>query len=312
MALRAGGEVKAALADGASVFYRGSLDWRASEMNEQPADDKSKHPKPLAAPEPWNLVAQGYDEVTRPFLAKFSEYALTELSLHSDAAFLDVACGPGTATLLAAPRVGSVVAIDFAEDMLQLCRANVARTGLTNVSVQKGEGQALPLTDDSFDGAVSMFGLMFFPDRKRGMRELVRVLRPGGVAAVSSWAPVIESPAMMALFDAFRAIDPTQPTPQADVASLENPAVFLEEMRDAGFVEVRIESVERTMEFESPEAYWDAMARGAVPLVLLRQKIGFEEFERRAQIARVHLRTSLGSQRQLMSKAFVAFGRKPV
>jgi ubiquinone/menaquinone biosynthesis C-methylase UbiE len=266
-----------------------------------------KAPNPLSEPGPWNLVSQGYEEVTRAFLAKYSAWGIERLDLSDKQRVLDVACGPGTSTLLVAPTVLHVDAIDFSEDMLHIARDNAARAGLTNVTFQYADGQALPFADASYDRALSMFGLMFFPDRTRGMRELRRVLHPGGRALVSSWAPVSASPAMMAMFGALRAIDPTRPAPETDITSLENPAVFRAELEAAGFEHVSVEAVPQAMEFESPESFWDQMVRGSAPLVMLRNRVGEAEFTRRSQVAYEFLRSHLGSTRTLESTAYLAF-----
>jgi ubiquinone/menaquinone biosynthesis C-methylase UbiE len=70
------------------------------------------------------------------------------------------------------------------------------RRGIANIKTCLMDGQALEFGDNTFDFAYSIFGLMFFPDRLKGFREMHRTLRPGGRAAVTSWAPVEESPLM--------------------------------------------------------------------------------------------------------------------
>jgi ubiquinone/menaquinone biosynthesis C-methylase UbiE len=267
----------------------------------------NRPPSPLAEPGPWNLVSQGYEEVTRAFLEKYSAYGIERLALEREHRVVDVACGPGTSTLLIAPWVGHVDAIDFSEEMLNIARENATRAGLTNVRFENADGQALPLLSGSYDRAVSMFGLMFFPDRKLGMRELRRVLRSGGRALISSWAPVSESPAMTVLFGALRAIDPSRAAPETDVASLENPDVLRAELEEAGFQQVSIEAVPQAMDFNSPESFWDDMVRGAAPLALLRNQIGESEFARRTKIAHEFLRQHLGTVRSLESTAYLAF-----
>jgi len=224
---------------------------------------------------------------------------------------VDVACGPGTTTLLLAPQVKRIACVDFAEGMLAQLNRNLTEAGITNVECHHADGQHLPFDDGSFDLGVSMFGLMFFKDRRRGFRELHRVLRPGGQVLVSSWAPLALSPAMQVLFRALAAADPSRPEPQADITSLENPEVFERELRDAGFSEVKVEAVEHFLEVQSADEFWQELVRGAAPMALLRQKLGEPEWARQEAIALDYLRKELAEvPTRLGSMAYLAVGRR--
>ena len=115
---------------------------------------------------------------------------------------LDVACGTGALTLAVADRVGpdgSVVGLDVNPQMLV-----VARRKPTAIEWLEGPAEALPLPDHDFDAVVSQFGLMFFDDRAGALREMMRVLRPGGRLAVAVCDAVEKSPgytAFAALLD---------------------------------------------------------------------------------------------------------------
>jgi SAM-dependent methyltransferase len=110
---------------------------------------------------------------------------------------LDVACGTGALTLAVAERVGpqgSVVGLDASPDML-----TVARRSPHQIEWIEGFAEALPFTDGSFDRVVSQFGLMFFKDPTQALREMTRVLRPGGTLAVAVCDAVDRSPGYDAL-----------------------------------------------------------------------------------------------------------------
>jgi SAM-dependent methyltransferase len=112
---------------------------------------------------------------------------------------LDVACGTGVLAAEAAGRAGptgSVTGLDLSPEML----AVAARLHPT-VRWQQGSGDALPFPDQSFDAVVSQFGLMFFPDQVAGLREMWRVLVPGGRLAVAVWASLADTPAYAAETD---------------------------------------------------------------------------------------------------------------
>lgn len=266
---------------------------------------------PLASPEPWSLVAEGYQETTRLFLESYSLSGLEMVSYDVDTEVVDVACGPGTTTLLLAPQVKRIACVDFAEGMLAQLNRNLTEAGITNVECHHADGQHLPFDDGRFALGVSMFGLMFFKDRRRGFRELHRVLRPGGQVLVSSWAPLALSPAMQVLFRALAAADPSRPEPQADITSLENPEVFERELRDAGFSEVKVDAVEHAMEVHSAEEFWQELVRGAAPMALLRQKLGEPEWARQEEIALDYLRGELTElPTRLGATAYLAVGKR--
>ena len=137
--------------------------------------------------------AQVYEDVFVPAL--FEQWA----SVISDVAgilpgqrVLDVACGTGVLAHAAAGRVGRqgvVIGLDPNEEMLAVARARSSR-----IEWQNGRAESLPHAPASFDRVVSQFGLMFFDDRAAGLREMMRVLRPGGRLVVAVWDAVDHSP----------------------------------------------------------------------------------------------------------------------
>lgn len=110
---------------------------------------------------------------------------------------LDVACGTGVLARAAAQRVGTdgeVTGLDASADMLAVARRLDPSIGWIH-----GRAEALPLADGSVDAVVSQFGLMFFDDRVAALREMQRVLQPGGRLAVAVCDAVERSPGYGAL-----------------------------------------------------------------------------------------------------------------
>jgi len=103
---------------------------------------------------------------------------------------LDVATGTGDLALELADRVspgGEIVATDFAERMLELARAKVASRSLgpaTQVLVRPANALSLPFGDGEFDAVTVAFGARNFSDLEQGLREMTRVVRPGGRVVV--------------------------------------------------------------------------------------------------------------------------------
>jgi arsenite methyltransferase len=111
---------------------------------------------------------------------------------------LDLGCGAGTDSLVAAQMVGPegrVVGIDMTAEMVAKAQSSARAMGMTNVEFVEGEAERLPFADESFDVAVSNGVIDLIPDKDRVFGELHRVLRPGGrlqLADVTIQRPVSE------------------------------------------------------------------------------------------------------------------------
>ena len=117
--------------------------------------------------------------------------------LQSGDRVLDVACGTGVVTRVAAEKVGergAVVAADLNPGMLALAGSLPAPRGAT-VEWRQADAGALPFADQAFDVVLCQLGLQFFTDRAIALREMYRVLRPGGDVVVMVWRPIERSPA---------------------------------------------------------------------------------------------------------------------
>lgn len=106
---------------------------------------------------------------------------------------LDVGCGTGILAREIASRIGSVgrvVGIDPSPGMLA-----IARQLAPAVEWREGVAESLPFPEESFEAVVSQFALMFFTDRRQALREMLRVLTPGGLLAVAVWDSLDNMPA---------------------------------------------------------------------------------------------------------------------
>ncbi|KUH99838.1 hypothetical protein AU190_10090 [Mycolicibacterium acapulense] len=100
---------------------------------------------------------------------------------------VDIACGTGVVTRLAAERVGhtgKVVGVDLSSEMLEVASATSAPSGAV-IEWREGSAEALPIVDESYDLALCQLGLMFFPNRAAAVSEMWRVLSPGGRVAIN-------------------------------------------------------------------------------------------------------------------------------
>lgn len=110
------------------------------------------------------------------------------VDIHAGERVIDIAAGNGNATLAAARRFARVTSTDYVPALLEKARVRAAAEGLS-VAFREADAEALPFYDDSFDVALSTFGVMFAPDHARCAREMMRVVRGGGRIGLASWTP---------------------------------------------------------------------------------------------------------------------------
>lgn len=139
----------------------------------------------------WDTAAEAWHRwgpTLRTWLGPATEHLLDLAGVTSGARVLDLAAGAGDQTLQIAERVGpggSVLATDISPRILAFASDEATRAGLSNISTRVMDGEHLELPAASFDAVVSRVGLIYFPDQQRALREMHRVLVPGGrVAAI--------------------------------------------------------------------------------------------------------------------------------
>lgn len=130
----------------------------------------------------WDGSADGYIASAEPFTAQFCLDAVELAGIRPGVTLIDIATGPGALAIAAAKAGAEVTAIDFSATMIERLRT---RIGDLPIVAEQMDGQALNLPDAAFDIACSVFGIPLFPDWRAGLRELVRVLKPGGQAVVA-------------------------------------------------------------------------------------------------------------------------------
>jgi SAM-dependent methyltransferase len=145
------------------------------------------------------------------------EQAIIQMQVPSDARVLDVGCGSGWAARLLAQQAhaGQVVGIDVSDEMIGVAREQ-SKT-LTNVEFRVASAEGLPFPDNSFTHAFSMESLYYYADIAKALREIHRVLKPGGVfvtvvdlyeenAPTHQWIETLKVPVQLLSTEKYRSL----------------------------------------------------------------------------------------------------------
>ncbi len=129
-------------------------------------------------------------ETVRELFAPVSDALIEDAGIVSGSSVLDVATGHGEPALRIAEVVGpsgEVVGADPSAAMIEKARHVASRRSLNNVRFEVAGVDSMPFPDDHFDAVVSRFGVMFFPSPANGIREMLRVLKPGKTMSLAAW-----------------------------------------------------------------------------------------------------------------------------
>lgn len=200
-------------------------------------------------------------------------------------AVLDVACGTGVVTRLTAKAIrrGHVTGLDLNAGMLAVARG-VSSEGAP-IDWVEGSALDLPFPADSFDVALCQLGLQFFPDQGRALREMRRVLRSPGRAALSVYSPIERTPGANAFVIALDGVlGPDASRIKRGEHFFANPAQLRALLEDAGFGAIDVQTVVQTIAFPSVLDYVRFQLLATPMTVLLRDRT---EPERQTTIASV-------------------------
>ena len=228
----------------------------------------------------WASIAEKFD-LWLPHIAPVGETLLQALNAQPGERIIDLGSGTGEPALtLARVMRGQVdiTGIDSAAPMVAVAQRKVAEEKLENIRFQTMRAEELGFPADSFDRALSRFGVMLFEDPLRGVKEMRRVLKPDGRFAIAVWSTPETMPTLYWSYQAFEGrIPPELAPPLPKVTSLGGAGVLDELLHLAGFKHFSIRAHTFHYQFASFDEYWDMVEASDL---LKRQYDALPEAER--------------------------------
>ena len=228
----------------------------------------------------WQLDANPNEQYERYLVpAMFAPWAsdLVELAAPQPGErVLDVACGTGVVARLMAPQVGvtgKVVGLDFSAERLSVARSQTPSQG-AEVEWREGDAMTLPFADAEFNLVCCHQGLQFFPDRLAAIREMFRVLIPGGRLLLSVWRSIEHHPDAVAMAAALqRHVSAEAASVRNEIFSLGDAETIEGLLDEAGFREIVIRPIIKTLSFPSAEAFTTRYISAVGPLARMVSEV---------------------------------------
>ena len=223
--------------------------------HEQPLGDHAQR-----AASTYGAAADHYGALG--FWDRFGSETVSRLRLAAGDAVLDLCCGAGASAIPAAHVVGAagrVLGIDVAAPLLELARARAAREGLANVQFRQCDATATGLPSDSFDAVVCVFGVFFVPEMPKFVAEMWRLVRPGGVLAVTTWGPSLFEPANGHFWECVGEVEPSLFKAFNPWDEITTPAALADLFSRAGVPRPTVAAAEGQHHLEHPDSFWDVV-----------------------------------------------------
>jgi ubiquinone/menaquinone biosynthesis C-methylase UbiE len=226
-----------------------------STGTEQPLSEHARR-----AARAYGAAADYYGSAALRFWDRFGAATVSRLGLTAGDSVLDLCCGAGASALPAAHAVGAggrVLGIDVAAPLLDLARARAAAEGLANAEFCHGDATRTGLPDSSFGAVVCVFGVFFAADMAGFVREMWRLVRPGGVLAVTTWGPGLFEPANSHFWRCVGEVEPTLFKSFNPWDEITTPAALAGLFSRGGVPDPTVVAAAGEHHLEHPDRFWD-------------------------------------------------------
>ena len=221
--------------------------------NDQPLDEHARR-----AARTYGAAADHYGLASLGFWDRFGAATVARLPLVAGDRVLDLCCGAGASAIPAARAVGPagrVLGIDVAEPLLELARARAARVGLDNAGFRRADATRTGLPDSGFGAVVCVFGVFFAPDMPAFAAEMWRLVRPGGVLAITTWGPGLFEPANTLFWESVGEVEPSLVRAFNPWDEITTPAALADLFPRAA--EPAVVAARDQHQLDRPDSFWD-------------------------------------------------------
>ncbi|GMR18247.1 MAG: methyltransferase domain-containing protein [Gammaproteobacteria bacterium] len=210
----------------------------------------------------WDNIAEKFD-MWLPHLAPVGDALVEKLGASPGDYIIDLASGTGEPALSLARRFNgtiSVVGVDAAGGMVRAASSKVKTENIPEIEFREMAAEKLEFDDAVFDRALCRFGVMLFEDPLKGLKEMRRVLKPGGRFSLAVWNTPETMLTLCWACKVFKGrIPEDQYPPMAKVTSLSGPGVLNDLLNKAGFSDFSVEKHTFNYSFNSFDDYWDTV-----------------------------------------------------
>ncbi|HKK06379.1 MAG TPA: class I SAM-dependent methyltransferase [Gammaproteobacteria bacterium] len=236
----------------------------------------------------FDLIAEGYDNPSQRFFGRCADRLVECLRPTRGSEVLDIATGTGVAAIALAGAVGAegrVQAIDLSPAMLDRAATNIQALSLPNIDLHIMDAERLDFDSAHFDHVSCAFGLFFIPDMGEALRQWLRVLKPGGTLAFTSFADRAFRPLAEMFIEDLEAFGLTPPAP--GWYRLSDPTVVRQLLEAAGFEAIETAEEQHGHYLADTSGWWELLwnsgFRGYLNALAPEQLAAF----RRMHLARV-------------------------
>jgi len=215
--------------------------------------------------ETWDYASPAYVAFATRYLEPYGRELLKMLKVPRRGRLLDLACGGGEPGITLAKRMGpliEVVGCDLSPKMVEVARREARRKGASNISFRVADAEDLPFPRGAFDMVTCRFGLQIFSTPEKALREMRRVLKPGGQIGVAVWGLPWRAEFLDLIIGAI-VRNTAQPEYIPTPYEFGNIKELKGALARAGFRQVKDRRVVIDMPVDSPSQYWDAIRRAS-------------------------------------------------
>jgi len=263
---------------------------------------------PTSGPGLWG-AGDAYERYMGRWSRKVAPLFTDWIGAPPGADWIDVGCGTGvlTSTVLDRCEPSRVVGIDSSAAFLQAAQDGLADS---RASFRQGDAQALPEGDASFHMAVSGLVLNFVPNKNAAVREMARVVKPGGAVALYVWDYAGHMQVMRSFFDAASELDPgAREFDDGVKAPVCRPGPLSALFRSAGLLDVEVQAIDIPTAFDSFDDYWTPFLGGTGSAPKYCMMLGEAARERLRETIRGRLPTGPDGEILLAARAWAVKGR---